>query len=86
MHTDSEPFSILVNSVGQVDRLISSYPVWLSLITFVGQASSGFLKNSGPFHHLSHLARSAAVIPLLSISAGFKLVDIYLHCSGFVLV
>ena len=81
IHTDSELFSVLVTIVGLPDRFISSYHLWLSLRTFVGQTSSGFLKNSGPFHQLLQFSRSAAAIPLLSISAGFKLVGLYLHCS-----
>ena len=86
IYSDTELSSGLVNVVGLLDRFISSYPVWLTLMTFAGQASSGFFKNSGPFHHLSQCSRSSAVISLLSISAGFKLVGIYLHCSGFVFV
>ena len=86
IHTDTQLFSMLVNVVGLLDRFISSYPVWLTLISFTGQASTGFFKNSGPFHHLSQCLRSAAIIPLLSILAGFKLVGIYFHCSGLVLV
>ena len=56
IHTESELFSILVNIVDLPDRFISSYPVWLSLINFVGQASSGYLKNSGPFQHRSQFS------------------------------
>ena len=64
----------------------STSPVGFSKDLLAGHFSSPCLKKSGPLHHVSLLAKFAALIPLVTQSAGFWAVGIYCHFSGRVLV
>ena len=52
--------------------------VWIKCLSIYVSHSS-CLKNSGPLHHVSHLTKLAALIPLVTQSAGFLAVGIYRH-------